>query len=127
MPGKLGRGGFIGTLAETISRGIGQDVGVSRRGLNKVGLSGAVASGTRRTRVIGPGNSNSTAANLVTGKGSGRRFISNNQYSQIHEMRGRKVLGAGIAAGGMGVVNADANKKGYYNPMPAPKGSGRFA
>jgi hypothetical protein len=127
MPAKLGRGKFVGTLAETISRGIGQNVGVSRRGLGKVGLSGAVSPGMGRTRVIGPGSGNSTAANLVTGKGTGRRFISNEQYSQIHEMRGRKVLGAGIAAGGMGVVNADANKKGYYNPMPAPKGSGRFA
>jgi hypothetical protein len=127
MPGTFSRGGFIGTLAETISRGVGENVGVTRRGLKKVGLSGAVAPGTSRTRVIGPRAGNSNTANLVTGRGSGRRFISNDQYSAIHQMRGRKIIGGGMVAGSMGVVNADAGKKGYYNPVPTPKGSGRFA
>ena len=127
MPGRLGRGGMLGNLATSVSRAMGENVGVSKRVLGQVGLGNAVGPKVRRTKVIGPRSGNANAANLVTGRGSNRTFISNNQYAQIHEARGRKVLGGAGALGTMGVINSDANKKGYYNPISTPKGTGRFA
>jgi hypothetical protein len=136
---KLGTGSLIGRLAEGVSRGIGENVGVSRRTLKKVGMKtvtpnaggksySPIASGMRRTKVIGPKAGNSNTANMITGQGATRRFVSNKNFAQMHEARGRNIIGAGLAVGTVGFVNRDANKKSYYTPpRPTAMGSGRFA
>lgn len=110
--------GFLGGLSKVF----GADVKASRNALKKVGLEGQSA--LRRSKVMAPMR-NGGAANLHTGRGTGRTFISNAQYEKLHQIRGAKIAGGAMVAGSASLLGSD--KKSYYNPIRTPKGSGRFA
>lgn len=119
----------MGNIFSTISKMAGSNISVGRKGMSSLGISGMVAPGTRRAKIMGPTASTRTA-NLVTGKGSGRRFISNETFEAAHTVRGKKMVGyggIGVAAASMGTDRS----KGAYNPVrpmtSTPRGTGRFA
>lgn len=120
----------ISGLFAGLSKAISSDVTVGRKGMNTLGLSGMVAKGTKRAKIMGPTASTRTA-NLVTGTGSGRRFIANKTYDAAHAMRGRAIVGyGGMGAAGISMASSRRSTGAYNPPRPtpmAPRGSGRFA
>lgn len=118
-------------FAARVSQFFGPNLRVRNPALKKVGLGG-VRAGRGKATITGPVGT--TAANLHTGRGSGRRFISNKQYNELHAMRGRKIIAGGSAASVAGMTtamrpNANQSRTGYRGPgtMQAPPGIGRFS
>jgi hypothetical protein len=116
MPARAGAK-YANQMFGAISRVFGSDVGVNRKTMKSIGVGSMVASNVKRTKIL-------------TGRGSGRRFVSNDAYNAAHVARGKAIVGYG----GMGVAGASmgtSRMRGSYNP-PRPntmtaRGVGRSA
>jgi|DEB19_MinimDraft_3_1074340.scaffolds.fasta_scaffold266972_1 hypothetical protein len=128
MPARAGAK-YANQMFGAISRIFGSDVGVNRKTMKSIGVGSMVASNVKRTKILGP-TATTRTPNILTGRGSGRRFVSNDAYNAAHVARGKAIVGYG----GMGVAGASmgtSRMRGSYNP-PRPntmiaRGVGRSA
>lgn len=121
------------SIAAKISQLFSRDVTVNKKVMARMGMSGIVDDTLKKTRVLGPRGAGRTAA-INTGRGTGRRFISNNAYDIAHQARGRKIIAGGTAIGSAGFATSRRpgpyqNTGGYRGPnyMQSPAGVGRYS
>lgn len=127
-----------GTVFGSISKMFGKNIGVGSRTMEKLGISGRVAKGVTRTKIMAPTAATNNVPNLITGKKTAggsfsRSFVKRSVYEDAHTMRGRRIVG-GATAAATGTMAMSEKRRGgmgsYRPPMPTtrtPMGSGRFA
>ena len=106
------------------------------KNLGKVaqGIGGAVSS-TSRTKnyVMGTGLDSAAQASRrtkygIAGKGASKKTAARSYQEAMSKRQlqvGNRIIAGTSIMGGAAAVGS--NRKSYYNPMPAPRGTGRYA